>query len=505
MIMKKKWILTLNVLLLSSFFSSNQILAKDPEFEWRMITTWPKTLSIFHDGVEKFAHDIKVISNGRLEIKIKNAEEIKSADGKSVTPLRVFDAVSSGDVEMGHSAAYYWAEKVPGSQFMASVPFGMTAKGMNAWLYQGGGLELWRELYKPFNIVPFPMGNTGVQMAGWFNKKITKLSDFRGFRGLKMRIPGLGGKVLERIGAEPKLLAAEDIYSALKKGDIDAAEWIGPFQDLQLKLYEVAKYYYYPGWHEPGTTLELLINKPAWKRLPADLQKVIEAVSSDVNQYIYTRFESQNLSALRELREQWGVIVLEIPEKIIDELSIITRAIMLEKSAKNSQFRRIYEAYDKFNNDNIEWTRIADDKYSSGRTDSFEDVRRKEKFPDSTTTGGTTTIPLKDDIVTFATNSATIKKIFHPEIKRITNELLRRPSSIITIEGHTDNLGSKNANMNLSWKRAIAVKQIMIQQGLNESQIKVMPFGESKPVDSNESESGRKRNRRVEIKVMNKP
>ena len=246
--------------------SSSEPTTPAKTFHWKMVTTWPPNFPVFQEGVMQFANDIETISDGRLQIQVY-------AGGELVPALQTFDAVSQGTVQMGHGAAYYWAGKVPAAQFMSTVPFGMTAKGMNAWLYSGGGLELWREIYKPFNIIPFPAGNSGVQMGGWFKKKITTVADLK---GLKMRIPGLGGKVLAKAGGTPILLAGGEVYTALERGAIDATEWVGPYHDQRLGLYQAAQYYYYPGWHEPGTTLELIVNTQAWKSLPTDLQRIVE-------------------------------------------------------------------------------------------------------------------------------------------------------------------------------------------------------------------------------------
>ena len=220
-------------------------------FEWKMVSTWPPNFPVFQEGVDRFAEQIDTMSNGRLKIKV-------FAGGELVPALQSFDAVSQGAAEMGHGAAYYWAGKVPAAQFMSSVPFGMNANGMNAWFYGGNGLNMWNKLYKKFGVKPFPMGNTGVQMGGWFNKKIETLEDLK---GLKMRIPGIGGKVLTRAGGTPILLSGGEIYTALERGTIDATEWVGPYHDQRLGLHRAAKYYYTPGWHEPGTTLELIVNQ----------------------------------------------------------------------------------------------------------------------------------------------------------------------------------------------------------------------------------------------------
>ena len=192
-------------------------------FRWKMVTTWPSNFPIFQEGAERFADEVRVMSNGRLNINVY-------AGGELVPALQVFDAVSQGTVEMGHGSPYYWAGTIPEAQFFSSVPFGMTAKGMNAWLYNGGGLLLWQQIYEPFNLMVFPMGNTGVQMGGWFKKKINSLNDIK---GLRMRIPGLGGKVFKEAGGNTVLMAGSEIYTALERGAIDATEWVSPFHDLR--------------------------------------------------------------------------------------------------------------------------------------------------------------------------------------------------------------------------------------------------------------------------------
>ncbi len=192
--------------------------ADERRFRWKLVTAWPPNLPINHDAVVRFAEDVETMSRGRLQIQV-------FAGGELIPALQAFDAVSQGSVEMAHTASYYWAGKVPAAQFLTVVPFGMTQKGAWAWIYGGEGLDLWRDLYEPFGVIPFPMGNTGIQMGGWFNKKIERVEDLQ---GLKMRIPGLGGKVLAKAGGNPVLLAAAEIYTALERGTIDATEWVGP-------------------------------------------------------------------------------------------------------------------------------------------------------------------------------------------------------------------------------------------------------------------------------------
>ncbi|MBE9563473.1 MAG: TRAP transporter substrate-binding protein [Proteobacteria bacterium] len=320
-------------------------------FDWKMVTTWPPNFPIFQEGIVQMAKDIEVMSNGRLKIRV-------FAGGELVPALQTFDAVSQGTVEMGHGSAYYWAGKIPEAQFMSSVPFGMTTKGTNAWLYFGGGLELWQEIYKPFNVIPFPAGNTGIQMGGWFNKKINSIDDLK---GLKMRIPGLGGKVLAKAGGTPILLAGGEVYIALERGNIDATEWVGPFHDQRLGLNRAAKYYYYPGWHEPGTSFELIINTKAWTELPPDLQKIVEIATYSVNQRIYSEMEVRNIETLQEIADK--VEILAFPPEVLSEFKRLTKIVLYEESEKNPAFKRIYDAYSKFQQDNVAWSTISTDAY----------------------------------------------------------------------------------------------------------------------------------------------
>lgn len=211
------------------------------KIKWKMVTTWPKNFPGLGSAAETFARLVDEMSSGRMTVHVYGAGEL-------VPPFEVFDAVSQGVADAGHGAAYYWKGKVPASVFFTAIPFGMTAQEMNGWYHYGGGIELWRELYEPFNLVPFSGGSTGVQMAGWFNKELNSPDDLV---GLKMRIPGLAGEVFARAGGSSVRIAGGELYTSLETGVIDAAEWVGPFNDLTLGLHQVAKYYYYPGWHEP--------------------------------------------------------------------------------------------------------------------------------------------------------------------------------------------------------------------------------------------------------------
>ncbi len=337
--------------------SQLQLAQAADKFRWKMVTTWPPNFPVFQEGVERFAKNVETMSDGRLKIQV-------FPGGKLVPALQTFDAVSQGTVQIGHGAAYYWAGKVPAAQFMTTVPFGITAKGMNAWFYYGGGLALWDELYAPFNLKAFPAGNTGVQMGGWFNKEINSVDDLK---GLKMRIPGLGGKVLSKAGGTPVLLAGGEIYTALERGTIDATEWVGPHHDERLGLYRAAKHYYFPGWHEPGTVLELIVNTKAWGELPKDLQKIVEIAAQALNLDMYSEFEAKNIQSLRELRDKYKVDIKQFPPEVLSELKRLTEETLNEEAEKDASFKKVYEAYQAFQADNDAWNSIADDAYNKAR------------------------------------------------------------------------------------------------------------------------------------------
>jgi TRAP-type mannitol/chloroaromatic compound transport system substrate-binding protein len=339
--------------------STTSAVATGKTYRWKMVTTWPPGFPVLQHGAERFAENVKAMSNGRIDIKVY-------AGGELIPPLQTFDAVSQGTVEMGHGSAYYWAGKVPEAQFFSTVPFGMTARGMNAWLYEGGGLELWRETYKPFQVVPFPLGNTGVQMGGWFNKEINSLEDIS---GLKMRIPGLGGKVFAKAGGNPVLLAGSEVYTALERNTIDATEWIGPYHDQRLGLYRAAEHYYYPGWHEPGTVLELTINQRAWESLPADLQAIISNAAQAENLLMLSEMEQKNLSALQELQAREGVQIHRFPDDVLAKLKTLTDETLAEEADKDPKFKAIYDAYDAFRKQNDAWSAISENAYLAIETD----------------------------------------------------------------------------------------------------------------------------------------
>lgn len=322
---------------------------------WKMVTTWPPNFPVVGEGCNMFADFVEKMSGGRMKIQVYGGGEL-------IPSLECFDAVSNGAVELGHGASYYWAGKVPAGQFFASVPFGMNAQQTMGWVITGGGDKLWEETYEPFNITPMICGSTGAQMGGWFNKEINSIEDLN---GLKMRIPGLGGKVLNKAGGSAVTVAGGEIYTNLERGVIDATEWIGPYHDYLMGFYNAAKYYYYPGWHEPGTVLELLINKPKFQELPSDLQHIIKAAAHRVNTWMWMEFETQNSIYLKKLIEEEGVVPRKFPDEVLDQLKIYNKEVIEELTALGEREARIYQAYQGFRKSIDGWAGITEKVYYS--------------------------------------------------------------------------------------------------------------------------------------------
>ena len=322
-----------------------------------MVTTWPKNFPGLGTGANNLAKLISEMSGGRLTVKVYGASEL-------VPAFEVFDAVSSGTAEMGHGAAYYWKGKSEAAQFFAAVPFGMTAQEMNAWLYYGGGMQLWEEVYAPFGVLPTAAGNTGLQMGGWFNKEINGVEDLQ---GLKMRIPGLGGEVLKRAGGTPVNLPGGEIFTSLQSGTIDATEWVGPYNDLAFGLYKAAKYYYYPGWHEPGTTLECLFNKQAFEALPVDLQSIVSNACRVANADMLAEYTARNNTALQTLVNEHHVDVREFPKPVLDKLRSISEQVVAEIAAHDALSAQVYESYLNFRQQVVAWHDISERTYLNVR------------------------------------------------------------------------------------------------------------------------------------------
>jgi len=326
-------------------------------YQWKMITSWPRNLPALGTNPDYFAELVEEMSGGRMQIQVFGANEL-------VGGFEVFDAVSQGVAEIGNSTPYYWQGKIPGASFFSTVPFGMTAKEMNAWLEFGGGNELWQELYAPFNLIPVRGGNSGTQMFGWFNKEINSVADLR---GLKMRIPGLGGEVLSRAGATTVTMQASDVFTALQTGALDATEFVSPYNDLAAGYHTVADYYYYPGWHEPGSALETIFNKERFEALPQDLQAILLAAAEVANQRLLDEFTARNNQALQVLLNDHDVQLRRLPDDVLLELSRLSEEVVAEMGQTNAMTRRIYESYTNFQEGVQSYHRIAEEAFIEAR------------------------------------------------------------------------------------------------------------------------------------------
>ena len=322
-------------------------------YDWKMVTTWPPGFPILGEGCQLLADLCREMSGGRLNITVYGGGEL-------VPPLEAFDAVRQGAADLGSGVSYYWAGKLPAAQFFAGFPFGLNAQQMNAWLYAGGGMELWRELYATVGLVPFAGGNTGVQMGGWFNRRIDRVADFR---GLKMRMPGLGGRVLERLGATPVLLPGGEIYTGLERGILDATEWIGPYHDYVMGFHEIARYYYYPGWHEPGTNFEFFVNAEAYAALPPDLQQIFTTATQQINLYTLAAFETKNAEYLERLQAVDGLSILPFPEPLIAEARRAATEVVREYADSDATTHKVYASIERFRRRAEAWSGLTERRF----------------------------------------------------------------------------------------------------------------------------------------------
>lgn len=325
------------------------------KFKWRMVTAWPPNYPILGEGAELGAKLIEQMSEGRLTIQVFGGGEL-------VPPMEVFDAVSRQSVEMGHSASYYWAGKAPAVQFFTSVPFGMNTQQMTAWLLAGGGLDLLGELYDQFNIVPKIAGNSGAQMGGWFRKEINSIADIQ---GMKMRIPGLGGRVFTKSGGASVLSPGGELYMNLERGVIDALEWAGPYHDYLMGFYKITKHYYYPSWQEPTGCLELLISKKAYEELPSDLKTIVETAFYRVNMWMLSKIDSINYLYLKKLTKDHGVILKRFPQDVLDVYKKNTKEVINEITQSDSFSKKVYASYLDFKRHIEKWTDVTEAEYFS--------------------------------------------------------------------------------------------------------------------------------------------
>jgi len=325
-----------------------------PAVNWRMAASWPKSLDTLYGGADLISKRVAAATGGKFNIKVFAAGEI-------VGGLQVLDAVQNGTVECGHTATYYYFGKDPTFAFSCAIPFGLNARQQNAWMYHGGGLELMREFFKEYNIIQFPAGNTGCQMGGWFRKPINKVADLR---GLKMRIGGTGGLPLTKLGVVPQQIAGGDIYPALEKGTVDAAEWVGPYDDEKLGFAKVAKYYYYPGWWEGGPELDLLVNIKAWESLPAEYKAILEAACAEANVWMVAKYDALNPDALKRLLAS-GVKLQPFSNEIMAACYKASAEVYDEFASKNPKFKKVYDSWKKFRNEQNQWFAVAESRFDN--------------------------------------------------------------------------------------------------------------------------------------------
>jgi len=327
-------------------------------FTWKMTSAYPKGSPFYFDGPGRatdLAKRIKEMSDGRLNIQVFGAGEL-------IPAFEGFDAVRAGTVEMNHANSYFWTGKTFAAQYFTAVPFGMNFQGMNGWLYDGGGIDLWNEVYAPFGMVAMPCGNTGVQMTGWFKKEIKTVADLK---GLKMRIPGLAGKVYANLGVDVKVLPGGEIFPALERGVIDAAEFVGPFQDRRLGLHKAAKFYYTTGWHESATVSELLINKAAWQTLPKDLQAIVQNAAAACNVISEAWCQKANAEAMEDLIKNQKLIAKPLPEGVIKALRIETDKVLAEAVIKDPMTKKVHNSYMAFMAKYQRWADVSEGAYHS--------------------------------------------------------------------------------------------------------------------------------------------
>ncbi len=326
-------------------------------FEWSCVTSWPPKFPGLGMAPENLATRVEAASGGRLKIKVYGGGEL-------VPAFEVFDAVSRGTVEMGHGASYYHKGKVDAAQFFTAIPFGLTNTELNGWLYYGGGMDLYRELYEPFDLVPLPCGNTGVQMGGWFNKEINSIDDLK---GLKMRIPGLGGEVLRRAGGTPVTLPGAEIFTALQTGAIDATEWVGPYNDASFGLHKAARYYYYPGWQEPGPGLETIVNKEAWDSLPPDLQEIVTITCQALTTDMAAEYTHGNAMSLATLKADPNIEIRPFPDEVVALLKSITEEVVTELMDSDPASAKIGKAYFEYLEKTAAYSDISERAYLTAR------------------------------------------------------------------------------------------------------------------------------------------
>ena len=320
---------------------------------WRLVSSYPRSLDTLYGAVDYLGERVAALTSGRFQIRPSPAGELVPSTG-------VLGAVQNGTVQMGHTASYYYVGHNPALAFDTCVPFGLTARQQMAWLYQGGGIEVMRKVYSDFNVVNFPGGNTGAQMGGWFRRPVRSLADLS---GVKMRIPGLGGEVMSEMGVTVQLMPGGEIYQALDRGAIDAAEWVGPYDDVKLGFHEIAKNYYYPGWWEPGPNISFIVNRQAWDGLPSLFQQAVETAAAEVNLRMLAAYDARNQASIQTVLDE-GVQLQAFSQDIMQQAERISFDLMQQRAAADSSYRTVYESFRKWREDSFRWFKTAEHAYS---------------------------------------------------------------------------------------------------------------------------------------------
>jgi len=327
----------------------------NPRVMWRLTSSYPRSLDTIYGGAAVMAERVSELTDGRFTIRVFPAGEL-------VPYNQVLESVQKGTVQMGHSASYYYTGLNPALAFDCTVPFGLTARQFNAWFYHGEGKDLTRQMFADFNVINLPGGNTGTQMGGWFRRQVGSLTDLR---GIKMRIPGFGGEVMAEMGVSVQVLAGGEIYPALERGVIDAAEWVGPYDDEKLGFHQVASNYYYPGWWEPGPNLAFYINKDAWEKLPSTYKAALEVAAAEVNVSMIASYDAKNPAAMQSLTQEHGVTMRPFAEDIMTRAKEVTQDILSAEAASDPAYRRIWDSYNAWRRASNSWFRTSENTYAT--------------------------------------------------------------------------------------------------------------------------------------------
>lgn len=341
---------------LASASVAGPAIAKE-RYDWRMVMTWQKALPGLGTGAVRLAKRIMALSDGRINITVYGGGEL-------VPPLGVFDAVAKGTAELGHCAPYYWLNKSRAAAFFCAVPGGLTVQEHNGWLYFGGGQQLWDELYAPFGLKAFAAGNTGTQMGCWSNRTLNTVADIQ---GLKIRMPGLAGEVINRLGGSSQVIPPQELYTAMQSGVIDALEWVGPWNDMSLGFHKIAKHYYGPGFHEGGATLELMVNKQAFDDLPADLQRIVKSACAIENELMSAEYMANNLRGFDVLQREHNVTIESYSEDIQKAVFKTSEEVVAEVADDGTIEKKIFESYTDYRKKVMDYGRVMEYGFMRGR------------------------------------------------------------------------------------------------------------------------------------------